>query len=33
MAKSLRDWDLYFIDNAVQPGSGTVKARGGDAES
>ena len=21
--------DLYFIDNAVQPGSGTVKARGG----
>src|SRR5262249_58930965 len=20
--------DLYFIDNAVQPGSGTVKARG-----
>ena len=26
MARSRRD--LYFIDNAVQPGSGTVKARG-----
>src|SRR5262249_58006372 len=23
-----RTGDLYFIDNAVQPGSGTVKARG-----
>src|SRR5437016_5819436 len=25
---TLRSGDLYFIDNAVQPGSGTVKARG-----